>query len=299
MQAHMPPGPAAGPAPAEQPGTHRSSASAPEEGLLQARMLSVAPAPGYAQQVLPSGGKTENSNQRLEGMNYLACRNGAQYQPQWGISAFQDTSIVCLHSNTSFQKSWSQALELCGCWIHSSPTAPGKGPHSTTRRAMGIPGVSSHVIPEQEQQGHILVPAEHSLTCGATMGGMCPMGCMFLAEEEYLYCWAPRGRADEEGTRVLTVCVPMLAAMGTRTIVRMHAYAKEAEATGTVCLSGGPEKSYMGSKQPPGQRQLFPRTGRALPPLGWGGLICRGQESWQRQPQLIISPAETHLHQQP
>lgn len=45
------------------------------------------------------------------------------------------------------------------------------------------------------------------------------MGCMFLADEEYLYCWAPRGRA-EEGTRVLTVWVPMLAAMGTRTFLR-------------------------------------------------------------------------------
>lgn len=50
-------------------GTHQSFASAPEEGLLQARMLSVAPAHGHAQQVLPPGGKTgKNSNQRLEGM---------------------------------------------------------------------------------------------------------------------------------------------------------------------------------------------------------------------------------------
>lgn len=84
-------------------------------------------------------------------MRYLACRHGAEYQPQWGISAFQDTSIVCLCSNTSFQKSWSQALGLCGYWIHSPPTASGKGPHSPTHRAMGIPGVSSHIIPEQDQ----------------------------------------------------------------------------------------------------------------------------------------------------
>lgn len=49
-------------------GTHQSFASAPEEGLLQARMLSVAPAHGHAQQVLPPGGKTGKNNQRLEGM---------------------------------------------------------------------------------------------------------------------------------------------------------------------------------------------------------------------------------------
>lgn len=65
-----------------------------------------------------------------------------------------------------------------------------------------------------------LLGGYRALTCGATTGGMCPMGCMFLADEEYLYCWAPRGRADEEGSRVLTVCVPMLTAMGTRTFVR-------------------------------------------------------------------------------
>lgn len=43
---------------------------------------------------------------------------------------------------------------------------------------------------------------------------MCPMGWMFLTAEEYLYCGVPRGRVGEEGTRALTVCVPMLAAMG-------------------------------------------------------------------------------------
>lgn len=81
--------------------THRSFASAPEEGLLQARMLSVAPAPGHAQQVLPPGGKTgKNSNQRLErDVSYLACRNGAGYQPQWGISTFQMLALcVCIQT---------------------------------------------------------------------------------------------------------------------------------------------------------------------------------------------------------
>lgn len=81
--------------------THQSFASAPEEGLLQARMLSVAPAPGHAQQVLPPGGKPgKNSNQRLErDVSYLACRNGAGYQPQWGISTFQTLALcVCIQT---------------------------------------------------------------------------------------------------------------------------------------------------------------------------------------------------------
>lgn len=81
--------------------THQSFASAPEEGLLQARMLSVAPAPGHAQQVLPPGGKPgKNSNQRLErDVSYLACRNGAGYQPQWGISTFQMLALcVCIQT---------------------------------------------------------------------------------------------------------------------------------------------------------------------------------------------------------
>lgn len=56
-------------------------------------------------------------------------------------------------------------------------------------------------------------------TCGATTGGMCPIGWTFLTDEEYLYCGVPRGRVGEEGTRALTVCVPMLAAMGMGTFL--------------------------------------------------------------------------------
>lgn len=57
--------------------------------------------------------------------------------------------------------------------------------------------------------------AHRAVTCGATTGGTCPIGWTFLTAEEYLYCGVPRGRVGEEGTRALTVCVPMLAAMGT------------------------------------------------------------------------------------
>ena len=59
--------------------------------------------------------------------------------------------------------------------------------------------------------------AHRAVTCGATT---CPIGWMFLTAEEYLYCGAPRGRLGEEGTRLLTVCVPMLAATGMGTFVR-------------------------------------------------------------------------------
>lgn len=79
----------------------------------------------------------------------------------------------------------------------------------------------------------------------------------------------------------------------------MHARAKEAEGTRTVRLFGGPEKSCMGPKQPPGERQ-FPQDRQALLPSGWGALVlCRGQESWKRHPHLISSPPETHQHPQP
>lgn len=52
----------------------------------------------------------------------------------------------------------------------------------------------------------------------------------------------------------------------------MHACVKEAEATRRVCLFEGPEKSYMGSKQPPGERQL-PQNRQALLPLGWSDVV--------------------------
>lgn len=44
--------------------THLSFASAPEEGLLQAWMLSGAPAPEHAQQVLPPGEETEEQQSK-------------------------------------------------------------------------------------------------------------------------------------------------------------------------------------------------------------------------------------------
>lgn len=62
--------------------------------------------------------------------------------------------------------------------------------------------------------------ARRAVTCGATMGGTCPIGWTFLMAEEYLYWGAPRGRLGEEGTRALTVCVPMLAATGMGTFLR-------------------------------------------------------------------------------
>lgn len=62
----------------------------------------------------------------------------------------------------------------------------------------------------------------------------------------------------------------------------MHACAKGAEATRAVGLFGGPEKPYMGSKQPPGQRQL--------PQDRQGRRAGKGTRT---------SPPETPLHQQP
>lgn len=69
----------------------------------------------------------------------------------------------------------------------------------------------------------------------------------------------------------------------------MHAYAKEAEATRTVCLSGGPEKSYMGSEQLPGQRQLpQDRQGTATLGVGWSDAV-------QGAGELEKAPTAHHL----
>lgn len=64
------------------------------------------------------------------------------------------------------------------------------------------------------------IKAHRVVTCGAATGGTCPIGWTFLTAEEYLYCGAPRGSVGKEGTRALTVCVPMLAAMRTGTFLR-------------------------------------------------------------------------------
>lgn len=59
----------------------------------------------------------------------------------------------------------------------------------------------------------------------------------------------------------------------------MHASVKEAEATRTVCLFGGPEKSYMSSKQPPGQRQLpHDKQSTAALGVGWSDVVQRAGE---------------------
>lgn len=69
----------------------------------------------------------------------------------------------------------------------------------------------------------------------------------------------------------------------------MHTYAKEAEATRAMCLFGGPEKSYMGSKQPPGQGQL-PQDGQGTATLGVGW-----SDAVQRAGELAKTPTPCHL----
>lgn len=103
-----------------------------------------------------------------------------------------------------------------------TPADPGRGPSRTSQtEPRGCPRSAEALTQGRTRadtwwscQGQELV------TCGATMGGTCPIGWMFLTAEEYLYCGAPRSRVGEEGIRVLTVCVPMLAAMGMGTFVR-------------------------------------------------------------------------------
>lgn len=69
----------------------------------------------------------------------------------------------------------------------------------------------------------------------------------------------------------------------------MHAYAKEAEGTRTVCLSEGPENSYMGSEQLPGQRQLpQDRQGTVTCGVGWCDAV-------QRAGELAKAPTAHHL----
>lgn len=79
---------------------------------------------------------------------------------------------------------------------------------------------------------------------------------MFLTADEYLYCGAPRGRVGEEGTRVLTVCVPMLAARG-----------REQRVKKITQIQLNPPPTGSNSSQDKGS---VPRMGAALPPTGLG-----------------------------
>lgn len=125
-------------------------------------MLSVAPAPGHAQQILSPGDKPEESNsQGLEAMHESpgACRNGAGLQTQGGISPFWEadavSSIACLCTTT---------VSIAPI----NPASPRKGPSQSHGDAWGQQPQDSRMVQCPCQRWE-------TVTCEATTGGICPI----------------------------------------------------------------------------------------------------------------------------
>lgn len=72
------------------------------------------------------------------------------------------------------------------------------------------------------------------------------MGWMFLTAREYLYCGAPR-RVGEEGTRALTVCVPMLAATRKEEIVKHYPTQPRGSQPPSTPTTAGPASGPRGT----------------------------------------------------
>lgn len=101
--------------------THLSFASAPEEGLLQARMLSAAPAPAHAQRVLPPGQRKqthtqhgeEQQSEALEAMHELPGLPELCWSPD-AVGHFTPSSCSC--------RLW-HCLLVSRCWLPGKPEA--------------------------------------------------------------------------------------------------------------------------------------------------------------------------------